>query len=106
MKAISQFVVSVFDLIEAEGRSFRAVARAEARSAYAALVEAAMALTFVLVSVPLFVAGACLLAAGLMWWLETQVSRPAAAAITGVVVLALAASCLFVVRSLTHKKDQ
>lgn len=104
MKAISQFVVGVFDLIEAEGRALRAVARTEARTAYSVLVSTAMALTFLLVSVPLFVAGAWLLAAGLMWWLETQISRPAAAALTGVVVLAVAASCLLVVRSMTHRK--
>lgn len=103
MKVVSQFVISIFDLIEAEGRALRTVARTEARQAHSALVNLAMGVTFLFVAVPLFVAGAWLLAAGLMWWLETQVSRPLAATITGLVVLMLAVGCLALFRSLTSR---
>ncbi len=94
MKAISQFVVHVFDLIEAEGRCLRAAIRGEARRAQAGAASLAMALSFLLVAVPLLILGVGLVAAGLMWWLETEMSRPAAALITGVVVLAIGSGCM------------
>jgi hypothetical protein len=94
VKAISQFVVHVFDLMEAEGRSLRTVFRAEARRAQATATGMAMGGAILLVSVPLFVGGVALLAAGLMWWLETEVSRPLAASVTGLAVIGAGVGCL------------
>ena len=94
MKEISQFVVRVFDLVEAEGRTLLAVGREEARQAQGAVKSLAMGATCLLISIPLFVAGFSLLAIGLMWWLETLVTRPLAAALTGLVVLAFASAWL------------
>ncbi len=94
MKAISQFVVHVFDLLEAEGRCLRAAVRSEARRAQGVAASLAMAMSFLLVAVPLLIAGVGLVAAGLMWWLETEVSRPVAALITGAAVLVVGTGCM------------
>lgn len=105
MKAISSLLVSVCNLIEAEGRSLRAVAREEAQAARSGIVSMAVGIAFLLVAVPLFVAGAALLALGLNWWLEAHLSRPLAAALTGLVVLAMAFACLLVCRSITNGRN-
>ncbi len=94
MKVISEFVVHVFDLIEAEGRSLLTVVRGEARHVRHTATDIAVGVTFLLVAVPLLIAGAGLLAAGLMWWLETLVGRPLAAGLTGLAVLGAAGACL------------
>jgi hypothetical protein len=104
MKVISQFVVSIFDLIEAEGHALLSVARTQAGEVHSGVARLAMAIAFLLAFVPLFIAGVLLLATGLMWGLETQVSRPLAAALTGCVVLVLAFSCLLLFRSLTGRR--
>lgn len=93
MKVISQFVVHLFDLIEAEGRGLRSVVQAEARRAHAIASRMAMGVAVLLISIPLIVGGFVMSAAGLMWWLETVVSRPAAAALTGLALLALGVGC-------------
>lgn len=103
MKAISEFVVHIADLLEAEGNSLLTVVRGEARRAHTSATNLAMGIAVLLVAVPLFVGGFWLLAAGLMWWLETQVSRPLAACLTGVVVLAAGCICLFGFKALAGK---
>jgi hypothetical protein len=104
MKAISQFVISIFELVEAEGRDLRAAARTEGRDLRLVLVNLALALGILLVTVSLFLAGAGLIIAGLLWWLETQVPRSLAAAITGLVAISLGVGCLLLFRSLTKAK--
>ena len=94
MKEISQFVIRVFDLIEAEGRVLLEIGREEARHVQSAVNSLALGATCLLISIPLFVAGFGLLAIGLMWWLETQVTQPLAAGLTGLAVLAFAAAWL------------
>lgn len=94
MKVISQFVVRAFDLIEAEGRCLRAAIRNEARRAQAVAASLAIALSFLVAAVPLLIAGVGLVAVGLMWWLETEVSRPLAALLTGAALLVVASGCL------------
>lgn len=103
MKAISQFVVQVFDLMEAEGSALLTVVRGEARRVQTTATNMAMGVAFLLVSVPLFVAGFWMLAAGLMWWLETQVSRPLAAGLTGLAILAVGGGCLSCFKLLTAR---
>lgn len=95
VKAISQFVVHVFDLIEAEGSALRTAVRTEARRARDAVTDIATGVVFIIMSVPLALAGFSLMAAGFMWWLEGQVGRPLAAALTGAIALAAAGGCLW-----------
>ncbi|MFN0010628.1 MAG: hypothetical protein ACKVS8_03185 [Phycisphaerales bacterium] len=106
MKAISQFVVQVFDLIEAEGGALLTVVRGEARRAHTAATNMAMGVAFLLISIPLAVAGLCLAAAGLMWWLETLVGRPLAAVLTGFVILGAGAACLYGFTLLTRRPER
>lgn len=94
MRTIAQFVVRVFDLFEAEGRTLLTVVRAESRRMHSTVTNMAMGVAFLLISVPLGVAGVWLSAAGLMCWLETQVTRPLAAGLTGLAILAVGAACL------------
>ncbi len=103
MKVISQFVVHVCNLMEAEGSSLLTVVRGEARRVHASATSMALGVTFLLISVPLLVAGIALIAAGLMWWLETQVSRPLAASLTGLVILATGAGCIATFKFLTAR---
>jgi len=103
VKSISQFIVHVFDLVEAEGRCLRETIRGEAHRAQAAAAGLAMGAVFLVVSIPLLVAGIGLLAAGLMWWLETQVTRPLAACLTGLVILLVAGACLLCFKRLTGR---
>lgn len=105
MRVISQFVVRVFDLIETEGRALLTVVREEARQLRTAAANMATGLAFLLISVPLFVAGFLLVAAGLMWWLETRLDRPLAAVITGLVILATGYGCLALFRSLAGRAE-
>lgn len=93
MKAISQLVVRVIDLIEAEGRDLRTVLRVEAGRVHVGLAHLAVGIAILLISVPLILAGLCLLAAGMMWWLETILSRPAAAALAGGALLGVGIAC-------------
>ncbi|MFN0131538.1 MAG: hypothetical protein ACKVW3_03245 [Phycisphaerales bacterium] len=94
MKAVSEFVVHASDLIEAEGRALLTVVRGEARRAHAAAVKMTMAAALLLVTVPLTLAGLGLIGAGLMWWLETVVSRSLAACLTGLATLGVAGAML------------
>lgn len=103
MKAVSRFIVHVFDLIEAEGAALRAAVRDEARRAQSTATNLATGAGILLVAVPLLIAGCGLLAAGLMWWLETQVSRPLAAGITGAGLLIVGAGGVMVARWLAGK---
>ena len=95
MKAISQFVVKVADLLEAEGRAFGAVLRAEAHRAHNAATNMAMAATFLVIAAPLVIAGLGLIGAGLMWWLEPMWGRALAAAVTGCALLAFGAASIW-----------
>lgn len=106
MNAISQFVISVFELAEAEGRDLRKVVRAQARDVHEAVATFAMGMAVLLVSVPLLVAGVWLMAAGLMWWLETQVARPIAAGVTGLIIIAIGVVCLLLFRSITRRRSE
>ena len=105
MKSISQFVVSVMNLVEAEGRELRTVVRGEARDFHDAYVKIAMGTAFLFVAVPLLIAGVALVATGFMWWLETQVTKPLAAVFTGAATCLLGFICLFVFRALAKRSD-
>ena len=106
MKDVAQFVVHVFDLIEAEGRVLLTAGRAEARQVRGAVNSFAMGATCLLIAIPLFIAGFIMLAVGLMWWLETLVTQPLAAALTGVAILVVAAAWLIGFRLTTGRNHQ
>lgn len=103
MRAISELVVHVFDLIEAEGRALLHVVRTEANRARTTLSNLALAISVLAVAVPLLVSGLWLMAAGLMWWLEAVVGRPLAAGITGLMLVILASGGVLMFRVLTTK---
>lgn len=100
MKAISQFVVHLFDLIEAEGFALRSAVRGEARRARQAATDIVTSVAFLLVAVPLTLAGLALMATGLLRWLELQVGGPLAATLTGLAVLTVAGGCFWCFRFL------
>lgn len=104
MKAISQFVVHLCDLVEAEGRVLLTVGREEARRVKDAAADLALGAALLLVAVPLLVAGFSLLAAALMWWLESLVSRPLAACLTGLAVLSGGGAGILGFRLLTGRR--
>lgn len=87
MRAISQFIIRVFDLIEAEGAALLTIVRGEAERARSAAVQLAMGLALLAVAVPLIITGFGFLTAGLLWLLETHVSRWLAAVLTGSAIL-------------------
>jgi len=116
MKVISQFVISIFELIEAEGRGLRTALRAEGRDLHTALraeardlrsvvVDLAIGIALLLAAMLLFMAGVGFMVVGLMWWLETHMPSSLAAVITGLVIFALGLVCLLLFRSLTKAKD-
>lgn len=92
---ISEFVVRVVELVEAEGRALRSAVAGEATRAHGAAIRLLTGLALLLVGVPLIIGGLSLLAVGLMWWLETLVGWPLAAALTGVVFLAMGGAFLW-----------
>lgn len=94
MKAISQFVVRLVELVEAEAKAAGGVLRVEARRAHSLVCETAMAATFLVVAAPLMLAGASLLAAGLYWWVEPTWGRAVSAAVVGLVLVGAAAGCM------------
>jgi hypothetical protein len=95
LQPISEFIVRVVELLEAEGRTLRSAVAGEAARAHSAVVNLATGMAFLLVALPMIVGGLSLLAVGLMWWLETQVSRPLAAVLTGLACLAVGGGCLW-----------
>lgn len=104
MKAISQFIVHVFGLIEAEGGALRTVIRGEGRRARDAASSMAMSLALLLIAVPLVLAGVGLLAAGFTWSLETYIGMPLAVCVTGLVVMAAGGGCFYGFRVLAGKQ--
>lgn len=94
MKAVSQFVVHVFDLLEAEGGALRKAVRDEAGRASRSVANFLLGVAALVVAVPLTVGGVGLVSAGLMWWLESEVGRPLAAVLTGAAVIVAAAVCV------------
>lgn len=93
MKAISQFVVRLVDLLEAEGRAAMSVARSEARHVRRMAAHLALGVAVLCIAVPLCLGSVWLLTTGLRGWLETEVSRPLAAGLSGLVLLAVGAAC-------------
>jgi hypothetical protein len=98
---ISQYIVGVTDLLEAEGRSLRGVLRAEAREFKQTAAKMSLGFAVLLAAAPLAVAGLGLLLAALFWALSGPMGQPAAAAITGLVTLAVCGGLLWLFKTLT-----
>ena len=94
MKAVSQFVVNVCDLFEAEGRTLRTVVRDEASRLRIATTTLAMRLSLLAIAIPIIVGGVGLLAVTMMWLLEPALGDTAALGATGFTVLALGVGLL------------
>ncbi len=105
MKMISQLVVHIFDLVEAEGHSLRSAVREEAGRAHEVIVNLVLGVGVMLVAAVLSVAGLGLLAASLLWWLEPYVGKPLATFICGVLVLALSGGGLLIFKSIVNRRD-
>lgn len=106
MKAISDFVISVFELAEAEGRDLRTSVRVEARAARAAVISLSLALAVLGLAVLLLVGGSWLMVSGFHLWLETQVSRPLAAVLAGLSVFGFGVGGLVLFRSFIKRSSQ
>lgn len=105
MKVISEFIVHVFDLVEAEGRSLATIIGDGAHRARCAARTAALGGVLLLISIPLLLGGCWLMAYGLREWLEPLIGRPMSAGLTGLAVLAAGAACLLVCfRMLTPRR--
>jgi hypothetical protein len=105
MKAISQFVVRVFDLIEAEGRTLLAVVRDEAVRVHGAVVNLMLATAFLVMAVIFVLVGCGLIAFGMIRWLEPWVSLPVALVLTGVAGASLGCVSLYVCRRVASGSD-
>ncbi len=104
MKAISQLVVHVFELVEAGGGALRANVRNEMYRASLAVTDLVYSGAFLIVAIPLCIAGVLLVGAGFMWWLETQVSKPLAALLTGFVLLIASAVFVMIARKIARRQ--
>lgn len=104
MKAISEFIISVFNMAEAEGRDLRASIRGEASAFRAAVVSLALALAVLILAVLCLAGGAWLVVFGFHLWLESQVPRPLAAALAGLSVVIIGVGGLVLCRSMTSAR--
>jgi hypothetical protein len=89
------------DLMEAEGRSLRDVVRVEGLTLRRVLSRLGIGLAVLLGAAPLAIAGLGLLLAALYMGLRGPIGPAGAAALTGVVTLAVAGGMLWVYRKLT-----
>jgi hypothetical protein len=94
-------IVRVTDLLEAEGRSLRDVARVEGRVLRKTTAKLGLGFAVLLATAPLVMIGLCLLLAALFLALREPIGQPAAAAITGVVTLAVSGGLLWIFKTLT-----
>ncbi len=102
MRAISQFVVRVSELMEAEGRSAVRTARVEGRVLHGVARRLALGAALLAVGVPLCVGAIVLLAMGSVLALEPSVGRPLAVGAVGLAVLLISMACVAGYWSLTH----
>lgn len=102
MKVISQFVVRVCDLIEAEGRTLRSVIRHEAAQihahAQAMIANLLLGSALLVLAVCFVIAGFGLIAMGLLRWLEPLISQPAALVLSGLGGASLGCVCFYIFR--------
>jgi hypothetical protein len=103
MKMLSDFVISVFELAEAEGRDLRTTVRTEAAALRAEILCLSLAIGVLAFAVLLFTGAAGLIVFGLLLWLESQVSRPLAAVLAGLGAFVLGIGCVVLFRLLTRK---
>jgi hypothetical protein len=98
---LTELMVRTTDLLEAEGRSLREVARAEGRELKKVSVKLGLGLGVILAAAPLALGGLGLLLAALFLALREPVGPAGAAAIAGVIALGLSGGLLWLYKNLT-----
>lgn len=78
METITKLIVRIADLAEAEGRVLRAM-----------VMRSAMGIGILLVAAAVVIAGLCLLLGSVFIFTSENAGRPAAAAVTGILALAI-----------------
>jgi hypothetical protein len=96
VRAIADLIVRFADLVEAEGRTLRAATREEGERLRGAVGRMAVGLALVATAVPLLCAGACLVATGLVLWLEGPLGPAGAVVVAGLATLGAGAGCLWI----------
>lgn len=99
MRVVSQFIVRVCELIEAEGAAFLSIARQEAGRARSVAVQLAVGLALLAVAIPVLITGLGLMTLGLYWLLEARLEQWLAACLTGASVLGVG---LFITLASAH----
>lgn len=87
MKRLSEFIVSVADLFEAEGRAALHILRAEGRWIRSYIARLGVGLACLAVSFVVVIVGVVLLGRGAFLWMEQSMGTPAASSITGLAFL-------------------
>lgn len=98
VRAASQFIVHVCDLIEAEGSALRAVIREETGRWHATVSDMIFGLSLLLIAVPVAVGGVGLLAVGLIWALEPRLGAPLAMGVAGIAAVVVAIGVMAALR--------
>lgn len=100
-KRLTELIVRLSDLLEAEGRLLREAMRAEGSTLRKHVANISLGAAVLLVAAPLGIAGLLLLLLALFLVLRDSIGPAGAAAITGVVTLAVTGVLVWLFRSLT-----
>jgi hypothetical protein len=100
-KRLTELIVRISDLLEAEGRLLRDAVRTEGQTLRKHVTNASLGAAVLLVAAPLGIAGLCLLLLALFLVLRDSVGTAGAAAITGVVTLAVTGVLIWLFKFLT-----
>ena len=103
MKRISELVVRIADLVEAEGRSLRGIVQSEARTFRMQVSRFVLSLAWVAGAIVLVLAGIVLIGVAEFLLIEQSWGRPAAAAVTGLGLLLLGILSIWVFNRTTRE---
>jgi hypothetical protein len=95
LKAYTEFIIRLADLVEAEGRSLRGTIRTEARSLRMGAVKVGLFVGLIAAAAPLCLTGVGLVLLAAYLWMAPELGPPGAALITGLLTLAVAGGLLW-----------
>ena len=98
LKAYTDFIVRLADLVEAEGRSLRGTVRAEARSLRMGAAKMGLGFGLVAAAAPLAILGLGLLLLAVYLWLAPEIGDAGAVLIPGGLPLAIAGGLIWASR--------